>query len=62
MCKETPSISWFSNFHMSSPNTSTAISVFDVAEVLRRRRLHIVATFILVTGGVVAGTLLMPSI
>ncbi len=60
MCKETPSISWFSNFLMSSPNTSTAISVFDVAEVLRRRRLHIVATFILVTGGVVAGTLLMP--
>jgi uncharacterized protein involved in exopolysaccharide biosynthesis len=45
---------------MSSPNTLNAISVFDIAPVLRRRRLQILATFILVTAGVVAGTLAMP--
>lgn len=45
---------------MSVSNTSTAISVFDVADVLRRRRFHILATFVLVTAVAVAGTLLMP--
>jgi uncharacterized protein involved in exopolysaccharide biosynthesis len=45
---------------MSSPNTLNAVSVFDIAAVLRRRRLQILATFALVATAVVVGTLMMP--